>query len=254
MTPKKTSATAVGTIVPITHAPAYELVVDQIRRAIHLGRYLPGEKLPPERDLAGQLGVSRTTVREAVRLLEGEGLLTIRRGATGGLIVSGPHKASAQELRSRVQKHQKELADIFDYRLAVECCTARLAAERRAKSDIRQLDDALQRMESFIESRGRDHTESISQFNAADADFHIGIALAAKNPYLVEAVEEIRTAMFLPVGAIFNRLRTDANAHHDVILAAIRDQDGELASTEMAEHIEDTRLELRAFLRGRKSR
>ena len=74
-------------IEPIDFAAAYEVVTERIRRAIHIGSYLPGDKLPPERMLAQQLGVSRTTVREAIRVLEGEGYVVSRRGASGGILV-----------------------------------------------------------------------------------------------------------------------------------------------------------------------
>jgi len=74
-------------IEPIDFAAAYEVVTERIRRAIHIGSYLPGDKLPPERTLAQQLGVSRTTVREAIRVLEGEGYVMSRRGASGSIIV-----------------------------------------------------------------------------------------------------------------------------------------------------------------------
>src|SRR5712691_7348558 len=71
----------------IEPSPVYELVVERIRRAIHIGTYVPGDRLPPERALAEQLGVSRTTVREAIRVLEGQGYVETRRGSTGGLTV-----------------------------------------------------------------------------------------------------------------------------------------------------------------------
>ncbi len=75
---------------PVATVPAYELVLEQLRRSINLGHFGPGDKLPPERDLARQLGVSRTTVREAVRVLEGEALVEVRRGSTGGITVLQP--------------------------------------------------------------------------------------------------------------------------------------------------------------------
>src|SRR4029079_3166877 len=75
------------TLGPVATIPAYELVLEQLRRSIQLGHFLPGDKLPPERDLARQLGVSRTTVREAVRVLEGEGAVEIRRGSAGGIVL-----------------------------------------------------------------------------------------------------------------------------------------------------------------------
>ena len=72
---------------PVAAVPAHELVLAQLRRSIHLGHFGAGDRLPPERELARQLGVSRTTVREAVRVLEGEGLVEIKRGSSGGISV-----------------------------------------------------------------------------------------------------------------------------------------------------------------------
>src|SRR5215469_11104221 len=71
----------------VEHVPVYGLVVDQLRRAIHNGSFVPGDKFPPERELSKQLGVSRASVREAIRVLEGEGYVETKRGASGGIMV-----------------------------------------------------------------------------------------------------------------------------------------------------------------------
>src|SRR5262249_30137061 len=78
---------ATAGIERVEHVPVYGLVVDQLRRAIHNGAFGPGDKFPPERELSKQLGVSRASVREAIRVLEGEGYVETRRGASGGIIV-----------------------------------------------------------------------------------------------------------------------------------------------------------------------
>src|SRR3954466_4513470 len=83
---------------PAAAVPAHELVLAQLRRSIHLGHFGAGDRLPPERELAKLLGVSRTTVREAVRVLEGEGLVEIKRGSSGGISVR-PQSLGRTELR-----------------------------------------------------------------------------------------------------------------------------------------------------------
>src|SRR5258707_7702359 len=80
----------------VEHVPVYGLVVDQLRRAIHSGAFVPGDKVPPERELSKQVGVSRASVREAIRVLEGEGYVETRRGARGGRIVRGPAPTAGQ--------------------------------------------------------------------------------------------------------------------------------------------------------------
>ena len=86
---------------PIEASAMYERVVDRIHRAIHLGQLLPGDKLPPERVLAEQLKVSRVTLREALRVLEGEGYVQTRLGARGSQTVSTP-PISTEDMRRRL--------------------------------------------------------------------------------------------------------------------------------------------------------
>jgi DNA-binding FadR family transcriptional regulator len=236
----------------IEHAPAHELVVDQIRRAIQLGRFLPGDKLPAERDLAGLLGVSRATVREAIRVLEADGAVSVRRGAHGGLVVNRLHAMDTRTLRARLKKQTRELNDIFDYRLAVECMAARLAAQHRSAEDLLHLEDALERMAALAASAHGEHgAHSTALFNAADTEFHLGIASATANPYLIDGAEQVRRAMFLPVGAVFNALRPDANDSHAAIFEAIRTGDGDAAERHMRQHTEATRNAMADLLKPR---
>ncbi len=90
-------------MAPISPVAAHELAVEQIKRCIQLGLFLPGEKLPPERMLAERLSVSRSTLREAVRQLQEAGFLSVRRGAAGGLIVHDPHAEDPAELRAWIR-------------------------------------------------------------------------------------------------------------------------------------------------------
>src|SRR4051794_37505240 len=156
---------------------SYELVVDQIRRAIQIGRFLPGEKLPTERELAGQLGVSRTTVREAMRVLQGEGLIETRRGRAGGAVVIAA-EGSPAERRRLLRRRLAELENVFDYRLAVEPAAARLAAQRRTKTDLARLGEAMDTLSALAAGASDDSQVSPpSRFFATDAEFHHRIAL-----------------------------------------------------------------------------
>src|SRR6185503_9449014 len=82
--------------------PAYTVAADHVRRAIHLGEYKPGDKFPPERQHAEQLGISRVTMREAIRTLAAEGYIEVRRGATGGVTVLD-QKQEPSELREKLR-------------------------------------------------------------------------------------------------------------------------------------------------------
>ena len=225
-------------IDPVRPTSAGELVVEQLRRAIHLGRFLAGDKLPPERELAKQLGVSRTTVREAVKVLEREGLVQSKRGAAGGLSVL---EQNAGVLQISLGGRLKAIEAIYDYRLAIECAAAKLASARRSKSDLTALAGQLKRMgELAAPGPEADHsqtTAAVSQFMAVDSEFHLGIARAARNDYLLAAIEEARAAMFLPIGAVFRRLEDNANAYHEAIFAALVASDAAAAQTAMAAHL-----------------
>ncbi|RUP09919.1 GntR family transcriptional regulator [Hyphomicrobium sp.] len=229
----------------IRAAATYELVVEQLRKAIFLGRFMPGDKLPPERDLAQQMLVSRTTIREAIRVLEGEGLLVVKRGAAGGLVVLGQNRLKPAEIEVYMETQRGLLDSLFEYRLANECAAASLAAKRREKKHLKLLKKALVEMDTLCASReARAHTANISRFFACDSEFHLAIAQASQNHYLLEAVEKSRAAMFLPVGKVFNRLEDRANDHHQGIYQAIEDQNADLAAQRMKMHIEATRASL----------
>jgi DNA-binding FadR family transcriptional regulator len=229
-------------------APAsYELVLDQIRRAIQIGRFLAGQKLPSERELADQLGVSRTTVREAMRVLQGEGLIETRRGRSGGAIVIAPETTPA-ERRRVVRRRLAELENVFDYRLAIEPAAASLAAQRRRKADLAALKETVVELRALA-STPEEGLSPVSRFFATDAEFHDRIARTTRNPLLVQAVSDARAAMFLPVGGVFTALHPNANQGHEEIYAAIEHGDGEGAHLAMTEHVDLTRQALREMAR-----
>jgi GntR family transcriptional repressor for pyruvate dehydrogenase complex len=177
---------------PLVVAPAYAVVVEHLRRAIHLGQYAPGDKLPPERTLAPQLGVSRVTLREALRVLEGERYVKIRRGATGGVTVLGSTE-SRGELRARVRASRSQIEALLEFRLVNEQLAARRAAERATPEDLAALEATLVAIRASAD---------IGSFRQADSAFHLRIAAAADFDLLRRAVEEARVALFLPLDAL----------------------------------------------------
>lgn len=234
-----------GVINSIRPVATYELVVEQVRRAIFLGRFMPGDKLPPERDLAAQMLVSRTTIREAMRVLEGEGLIQVRRGATGGLVVKAQSGLRPNEIETYMETQRDMLDTIYEYRIANECMAARLAAIRRSKDHLRRLGAALEAMGQLCETpEMRATTANIAQFRSLDSEFHLVVAEASGNSLIRQAVEDARTAMFLPIGKVFKKLEDSANEHHEAIFAAIKDGDPERAATAMHQHIVTSRESL----------
>lgn len=232
---------ASGVLEPLAKPAAYELVVDRLRRAIHLASYIPGDRLPPERTLANQLGVSRVTVREALRVLQGEGYLKTR---SGGASTVQAVSVSARQFRQQLKQRWRELDALVTFRLAIECAAAKLAAGNRDRSDIRHIDATLTRLEAC---------HNLAEFRREDSAFHLAVATAARNPFLRDAIEDARAAMFWWIDALENKLDVSASVRdHREIADAIRDGRGDAASRAMSMHIEGTRNALRLSLDGNK--
>ena len=122
---------------------------------------------------------------------------------------------------------------------------ARLAAARRTKRDIEHLRDVIDTLTDLAAgAHDSGEVSPPSRFLAADAEFHRRIALATRNPLLINAVEDARAAMFVPVGGVFATLHPRANDYHAEILAAIEAHDGPAAEQAMTAHIETTRTAL----------
>jgi DNA-binding FadR family transcriptional regulator len=234
----------------VRQIPAHELVVDQIRRALELGRFKPGDKLPTERELSEMLDVSRTVVRAAMTILDREGLVSVKRGRNGGVTVEAPPRDEASA-RRMMRDNRVSLRNAFDYRVIVESGAARLAAERRRAADVTQLRKLLSAMDAHI-ARALADTSSphlITEWQSLDSAFHLKIAEACRNEYLFDAVANARRAMWLPVGAIFHHVEPNANDYHDAIVDAIDDRDPDLAALKMTEHINTTRETVESWLR-----
>jgi GntR family transcriptional repressor for pyruvate dehydrogenase complex len=220
---------------PVSVPSAADVVVAQLTRAIELGRFLPGDQLPPEREFAVQLGISRVTLRSALGELEAAGLLKRgERGSGGGsmVIAAGPPALTDSGHRAL----RKELEEIYEFRVACESVAAELAAARRTDAD-------LARLEQAIEDLGVELTPG--QFRAADNAFHLLIADAAGNRRLRDAVEDVRAAMFGPFDAVrFELVLPSTVEHHRRILSAIAARDRDRARASIINHIREAQQEL----------
>jgi GntR family transcriptional repressor for pyruvate dehydrogenase complex len=213
---------------PVRKVAIHELVVQRIRRAIHLGDYLPGDRLPSEREIAERLEVSRETVREAIKVLESEGYVVSRRGAAGGIAVTalGGPVARTQE---QLQQNQESIVHLMDFRRANECLAARLAARLRTEEDLAQISHAIEDLKV---------AEDIPRFRKADARFHLAVAVASRNPYVEQAIVDAREAIFLWHGSRSYELVLHTTlSGHQKIFDAIAARDPEGAAAAMEEHL-----------------
>lgn len=215
---------------PIVGRRIAEDVVDRLVTAVALGQYVTGQQLPTERDLAAMLGVSRTSIREALKELTDTGYLEVRRGRNGGYFVLanwGP--TSAEHVRRQLVDHWSEFEHIFDARRLVEQLIARTAAERRTESDMVPIRAALQ---AYLDAPDRDASRR------ADSALHHAIAEATHNPILVDLSVDLRTRITLNLGAepYTDEVRRIAIGQHQELVAAVEQGRPEVAASIAAIH------------------
>ncbi|WP_327086912.1 FCD domain-containing protein [Nonomuraea sp. NBC_01738] len=228
---------------PVRSGNAFEETVERLLQAIKLGVVAPGAKLPPERELAVQLGISRVTLREAIRALQDAGFLDVRRGRYGGAFVTYvPPRPDSGVLRQVVtDMGTDDLADALTFRMAVECGAAQVLAAGGLDDDRREI----------LERRLRELNEAApDDYRRLDTAFHLAIAELTGSPLLAAACADAR----LRVGDLLNAipmLQTNiehAAAQHEAIVAAILAGDAEAARRAVSEHLEGTAALLRGFL------
>ena len=209
----------------------YEEVVSQVHDLLREGRFKPGDQLPSERELAETFKVSRTSVREAIRALEAQGLIVSRTGA-GNFIAELPVESLVAPLASLLLEEKDALADIFEVRKLIEPHIASLAAERATKSDIERMRKILEKQKEAV-VRGETGVE-------ADAELHFAIASATQNQALeklVSGLMEILSHSREESLQTQDRRKASIDSHRR-ILAAIEAHDKIKASEAMLKHIE----------------
>src|SRR5690349_612479 len=163
-----------GLFAPVSVARASSSIADQIRQAIITGRLEQGERLPPERELAEQFGVSRVTVRDALRALEAVGLIEVRVGARGGAFVTVPTGSLVgQTMSDMMMMSAVSPGDIVEARLVVELGTVTLACARATDEDLAQLREHVDDAKKALAAKT--YTRELSW------DFHALLSVAAHN-------------------------------------------------------------------------
>ncbi len=214
-----------------------------VRERIHVGEYQPGDRLPPQRELAALLGVSRVSVREGLRVLVEEGYIDVRRGSTGGAFVTMLSRP-AEAWRRRLRNHRGELDDLVEFRIAVESHVAYLAAQRSTRADLARMRAAIRNMGAIAHEVSDHHG-----FRTTDAEFHSALGRAARNNRLTVAVSKARNEMFLPYDMLaFREPRADVVSDHQAIYEAVRDGMSPVASSLMRAHIQRTREQLLSYV------
>ncbi|WP_113698450.1 FadR/GntR family transcriptional regulator [Nonomuraea lactucae] len=228
---------------PVRAGNAFEETVERLLQVIKLGVVAPGEKLPPERELAARLGISRVTLREAIRALQDSGFLDVRRGRYGGafVIYKPPAPGAGRVRKIAADMGAADLADALTFRMAVECGAAGVLAAADLTADQRAL--LRGRLVDLDEAR-------IEDYRRLDTAFHLSIAELTGSPLLAAACADARLRVSDLLNAIpMLHVNLDHTAtQHRAIVAAILAGDPDAARRAVAEHLAGTAALLRGFL------
>lgn len=226
---------------PLRDANAFESTVERLAAAIRLGVFAAGDQLPPERDLALQLGVSRLNLRESIAALRDAGMVETRRGRSGGTVVTyaGPDVAAD---RSELIRRGPQLRDALEFRRVVEPGTAYVAATRDLSADQRSW-----LVSSEREVRG---AAAGAAHRIADSRLHLAIATVSGSPMLIDAVTRAQVALHEMLAGIPVLRRNIEHSHdqHAAIVTAVLAGDSSTARDVMEEHCDATSALLRGLL------
>lgn len=215
---------------PINRSPLYEQVVERLREFIDVQQLKPGDRLMSERELAEQLGVSRTSVRQALTALKVLGLVEIRHGE--GVYLLRPPGAVIPSLAFEIVESEVDHPMIWEVREGIEVQAARLAARRRTDEDLEAMRAALRDMRESIADGG----DGID----GDRRFHRAVAQAAHNALLAQLTDQLSDVIDRTSAAsltLAGRPEVSLRAHQ-AILDAIEAGDEALASDRMRRHVE----------------
>ncbi|GGM90245.1 GntR family transcriptional regulator [Terrabacter tumescens] len=211
----------------LTRTRLYEQVAEQITAWIRADGLAPGDRLPPERELAQRLGVSRATLSQALVALEVIGVVTVRHG-DGTVLAESP---GPRRIVEAIRAHAHRLPEIIDTRDALETKIAALAAERRTADDLARIDEAIAEMARDVEAGGRGVE--------GDERFHGAVTAAAHSLLLARLMDEIRDLIReTRIESLSQPGRpADSLAGHRAIADAIRSGDPEAAADAMHAHV-----------------
>lgn len=227
--------------MPVRPPSTFEETVERLGTAIRLGLLAPGSQLPPERELADELRISRSTLRQALTTLVQSGHLVSLRGRKGGTFVTEEPPLTDQADEPLDQGAWA----VLDYRVAIETGAALLAAERTGPEQLDRLDGLVAKMAAEV--------EDFEEYRRTDIRFHIGVAEAAGSPRLLSAMTDVQGQMSDLIALIAHppEVLTRSNEQHRRLLKQLRRGDVSRAVRTMREHIEGTEHILAGLLPAR---
>lgn len=227
---------------PVARRNVYELVAENLIREIVAGRLRPGDVLPTERELTEAYRVGRSSVREALRILESRGVIQV--AGHGAFTVSEGDALLNTPLQLLLSMDAADIRELFEIRRILEAETAGLAALRRSEADLGQLEASVDRMQGSL--------DSAEAYVEADLGFHITICRATGNrmaSYLMNSIRRVLHETLMSVVLIPGSAQRSLEQHR-LILAAIAEGDAADARRRMLEHLGRVETEVEATIRG----
>ncbi|MEV0163213.1 DNA-binding FadR family transcriptional regulator [Nonomuraea fuscirosea] len=221
---------------PVRAVRAYERVVEQVEEAIESGALTPGGRLPSERELMVQFSVSRSTVREALRVLQARGLVRSRPGDPNGAeVLPFTPAALHKSMTTLARVEELSLAELVQFRMVLDSAAILLAARLRTEEQLAEMYAAVAAMRAALDA-GEAGDEGADSFGAADLAFHDAVARASGNKLIEICTDVVRSIVLkLIAGRITDEpdrgalMRRSIRNHEDVV-AAMRAGDGPLAA------------------------
>jgi GntR family transcriptional repressor for pyruvate dehydrogenase complex len=221
--------TVMSDFTPVNTGRISAEIVDQIKGAIRDGRLGPGDQLPAERELTKQLGVSRVSVRDALRMLEAHGLIEVKVGARGGAFVTTPEPSLVSEgFADMLRMSEVTPADVTEMRLVFELAMLPLAVERATEADLEQL------------SAICDASEAQGYDVARSAEFHTRLAQCTHNDALALFAESFHQPLLRSLQVakrVAPEMGGQGTLEHRELIEAIRERDVARAVTIMSAHL-----------------
>ncbi|MBN2034816.1 MAG: FadR family transcriptional regulator [Deltaproteobacteria bacterium] len=221
-------------VKPIQKASATTKVFEALHEMIATGRFRRGVKLPPQEDLARQLGVSRNTLREAVNQLSAMGFLKSRHGV--GTVVEPPDPGGyLSTLGGQFLLDTLSVREFIEARICIERNAVRLAVRGAFKEDVRRLRAILEEQRRALEKSDAD------EFTRQDASFHLAVTQICGNRVLLKFLQTIQDMLNRFIGEVVQLpgAMDDALRFHSRITDAIASKDADLAETQMVLHLFD---------------
>jgi GntR family transcriptional repressor for pyruvate dehydrogenase complex len=230
-------------VEPIERRKVYELVAERLSALIVERGLRPGDPLPTERELMRTFHVGRSSVREALRMLESRGM--IKPSGNGAFGIAEYGNPLSQSLHFLVSLEEASLLEIYEVRQILEVEAAALAAARRTDADLAQMAEAIAGMVDGLASEDR--------YIAADLRFHLAVAAASRNRVALGMMHAVRDLLQRALAHVYHVAGSPARSitQHRVIFDAIRAQDVEAARLAMRDHLRRVELDIRTILATR---